>query len=72
MSEETVKVTLTIELPKNVQKFLEAFAAFVGISLEDMLKDELETDIESFYQGGYFEGWSKRAFKTHGVAEYFR
>jgi len=69
---ETVKVTVNVELPKNVHKLLESFAAFVGVSLEDILKDEIEKSLPAFWQNEMFQTWSKTAIKNAGCAEYFQ
>ena len=71
-TEETVKVTVTVELPKNVHKLLEDFAAFAGVSLEELLKNELEGDLPSFWQNEMFQTWAKCAIKNAGCAEYFQ
>jgi len=70
--EETVKISVTIELPKNVYNVLERFAAFVGVPLEEILRQELENDIPGFYQSEIFEVWFRKALRSHGVAEYFQ
>jgi len=69
--EETVKVTVTIELPKKVHEILEAFAKFCDVSLEEILLDQLEPDVRGFYQGEMFQNWIEYAIRNHGVAEYF-
>ncbi len=71
MSEETMKVTITVEMPKKVHDFLSDFAKLGGTTLNDILKDETETLIKNFYQGGFYEGWNEKAFKNRGVSEYF-
>jgi hypothetical protein len=68
---ETVKVTVTVELPKNVHKLLENFAAFAGVSLEDILRDEIEKSLSGFWQSEMFQAWAKTAIKNAGCAEYF-
>ena len=73
MSEtETVKVTVTVEQPKSVHKLLEGFAAFAGVSLEEILKDQLEPDIKGFWQNNMFNDWAKNAIEEAGCAEYFQ
>jgi len=70
--EETVRISVTIELPKNVHDVLERFATFVGVPLEEILREDLEKDIPGFYQNETFEDWFRKALKSHGVAEYFQ
>jgi len=70
--EETVKVTVTIELPKKVHEILEAFAKFAGVSLEELLRGQLEPDVRGFYQNDMFVGWIEDTIKNHGCAEYFQ
>ena len=69
---ETVKVTVTLELPKNVHKLLKNFATFAGVTLEEMLKDQLEPDIEGFYQNDMFREWVKYAIDNAGCADFFQ
>ena len=72
MSEtETVTVTVTVELPKNVHKLLESFAAFAGVSIEEILRARLEPDIRGFWQNDMFNAWAKNAIEEAGCAEYF-
>jgi hypothetical protein len=68
---ETVTVTATIEIPKQVYDFLSDFAKFAGTTLKDLLNEEMESLIKNFYQGGFYEDWSKDAFRNRGVSEYF-
>jgi len=70
--EETVKVSVTVELPKNVHDVLERFAAFVGVPLEEILREDLERDIPGFYQSDTFDEWFRKALRSHGVAKYFQ
>ena len=70
--EETVKVTVTVELPKNVHKLLEDFATFAGVSLEELLRKELEGDLPGFWQNEMFQNWAKSAITKAGCAEYFQ
>jgi len=71
MTEETVKLTVIVELPKRVHDFLSDFAKFAGTTLKDLLNEEMESTIKNFYQGGFYQDWSKDAFKNRGVSEYF-
>jgi len=72
MSEtETVKVNVTVELPKNVHQLLEKFAVFAGVTLEDILRDELKKSLPGFWQSEMFQAWAKKAIKETGCAEYF-
>ena len=72
MNKETVTVTVTIELPKNVHKLLESFAAFAGVSLEEMLRDQLGPGVRGFWQNDVFSEWAKYAIEDAGCAEYFQ
>jgi hypothetical protein len=69
---ETVEVTVTVDLPKKVHDFLNDFCKFAGTTLTDMLQEETIATLKNFYQGGFYEGWSKNAFKNRGVSEYFQ
>ena len=69
---ETVKVTVTVEIPKKVHKLLEDFAAFAGVSIEDILKDELEKTLPGFWQNEMFQTWATTAITKVGCAEYFQ
>jgi hypothetical protein len=68
---ETIEITATIEIPKQVYDFLSDFAKFAGTTLQDLLNEEMESLIKNFYQGGFFQDWNKDAFKNRGVSEYF-
>ena len=68
---ETVPVTVTVELPKNIHSLLKDFSKLANNTLEELLKEELEQIVRDFYSGGFFEKWVKKAFKDRGVAEYF-
>jgi hypothetical protein len=70
--QETVKVTVTVEIPKKVHQLLEKFAAFAGVSLEEMLRDQLEPDIRGFWQSEGFQDWAQYAIEEAGCAEYFQ
>jgi hypothetical protein len=69
--EELEKIIVTIQLPLKVIAFLGDFCKFADTTIEELLKEELESTVESFYQGGFFDKWVKKAFKNRGVTEYF-
>ena len=69
---ETVTVTVTVELPKNVHKLLENFAAFAGVSLEELLKNEVNPDVSFFWHNEIFQKWVKRTIEASGCTEYFQ
>jgi hypothetical protein len=70
--EEPEEITVTIQLPLKVIAFLNDFCKFADITIEELLKEELEQVVKNFYQGGFFESWCKEAFKNHGVSKYFK
>ena len=74
LTEETTTITLTVtvEIPKNVHKLLEKFCAFTGVSLEEMLLDELDPDVKFFWHNEVFQDWLKYAIEDAGCADYFR
>jgi len=68
---ETVKVTVTLELPKKIVSFLDDFCRFADTPLNELLREELMQVVKYFYQGGFFEKWIQKAFKSRGISEYF-
>ena len=68
---ETVKVTVTVEIPKKVHKLLEDFAAFSCVSLEETLKDQLELDVRGLWHSEVFYNWTESAITKAGCADYF-
>jgi len=72
--QETVKydLTVTVEIPKKVHKLLERFCAFAGVSIEEMLLDELNPEVKSFWHNEVFQDWLKVAIEDAGCAEYFQ
>jgi len=70
--EETVKVTVTLELPKKVHNFLLRFAAFLDVPLEEILRRELKGDIPGFYQNEVFLNNIESAIRNHDCAKYFQ
>ena len=69
---ETITLTVTVEMPKKVHKLLERFCAFTGVSLEEMLLDELNPNVKSFWQNEVFQDWLRTAIEDAGCADYFQ
>lgn len=57
MSEENVTRSVTLVLPKKVNDFFESFAKSIGVSVEEMFREELLGVLSQFYQGGFIEKW---------------
>lgn len=74
MSKETVKydLTVTVEIPEKVNSFLKKLAEFAGVSVEDILKDELDVIVKDFWHNEVLQDWLVVAIKNAGCAEYFR
>jgi len=70
-TEELEEVTVTLQLPKKIIDFMDDFCRFADTTIEELLKEELESTVKNFYQGGFFEAWCKKAFENRGVSEYF-
>ena len=70
-NQESLKVTVTLKLPRNIRNFLNDFYQFANTTIEQLLKAELEQTVKDFYQGGFFEKWTRKAFKNRGVSECF-
>jgi len=68
----TITLTVTVEIPKKVHKLLERFCAFAGVSIEEMLLDELDPEVKSFWHNEVFQDWLKVAIEDAGCAEYFQ
>ena len=64
--EETVKRTVTVELTKELNEFFEGLAKFVGMSVEDIFREELETTIRDFDEGGSLDSWVEHAVTKYG------
>jgi len=69
---ETINLTVTVQIPKKVHKLLERFAAFAGVSLEELLKKEADPDVCFFWHNEIFQKWVKHAIEASGCAEYFQ
>ena len=59
MNEETVKVTITVEVPKKAKELLEKFAETTNTTLEDIFLENIGAALRSFYSGGFYEVWTK-------------
>ena len=68
---ETMKVTVTVEIPENVYKLLKEFSAFSGVPLEETLKDQLESDVRGLWHSEVFFNWTESAITKAGCADYF-
>jgi len=69
---ETITLTVTVEIPKKVHKLLERFCAFTGVSLEEMLLDEVHPDVKDFWQNEVLQDWLKYAIEDAGCADFFQ
>ena len=58
---ETVTVTLTVKLPTQYHKFLEALGQLVEKTPEEILTGEVYCTLQSFINGGHFEAWIEEA-----------
>jgi len=62
-----VEYKITAKVPKKLNSQLVDLAKFVGISVEEMLTEEMEGLLDSFCVGGYYEAWLERAKYKKGV-----
>ena len=71
---ETVKynLTVTVELPERVNIFLERYAAFVGVSVEDILRSQLDAGVKDFWHNEVFQDLLTATIEDAGCAEYFQ
>jgi len=61
MNEETVKVTVVVELPKKAKDLLEEFAKRVNTTVEAIFLENIRAAVSNFYQGGFYEVWENEA-----------
>lgn len=64
-----VEVTVTLKLPKKVNDFLEDFAKFAGVTVEDILSGEIEGNLNNLRDRGFIENWIDTAFEKHGISK---
>jgi 16S rRNA C1402 (ribose-2'-O) methylase RsmI len=64
-----VKRSLVFELPKKVEDYLEDLAKLCGTTCDEILCDELRSTLQSFYQGGFLDGWIREGFKNRSLEE---
>jgi hypothetical protein len=71
---ETVKydLTVTVEIPSEVDSFLKKLAEFAGVSVEDILRTQLDAEVEDFWHNEVLQDWLVAAIENAGCAEYFR
>ena len=71
---ETVKheLTVTVEIPEKVNSFLKKLAEFAGVSVEDVLRTQLDAEVEDFWHNEVLHDWLVSAIKNAGCAEYFQ
>jgi len=62
-----VEYKITAKVPKKLNGLLEDLSKFVGISVEEMLEEEMGGLLDSFCQGGYYDAWLERAKYKKGV-----
>jgi hypothetical protein len=65
-------LTVTVEIPSEVDGFLKKFAEFAGVSVEDILRTQLDADIEDFWHNEVLQDWLVAAIKNTGCAKFFR
>lgn len=59
--EETVKVTVTVELPKKAKDLLEDFAKRVNTTIEEVFATSIRDVLSNFYGGDFYTAWTKEA-----------
>lgn len=76
MSKETKTVkydlTVTVKIPEKVNIFLKKLAEFAGVSVEDILRTQLDAEVKDFWHNEVLQDWLDVAIKNAGCAEYFR
>ena len=58
--EETVKVTVVVELPKKAKDLLEDFAKRVNTTVEGIFLESITATVTNFYNGGFCEIWTNK------------
>lgn len=58
---ETVIVTLKVPVTKKFYKVLQALSELTGLSIENMLTDDLFEILTSYFSGEYFKAWVEYA-----------
>jgi len=56
--EETVKVTVVVEMPKKAKDLLEEFAKRVNTTVEAIFLENIMAAVSNFYNGGFYEAWT--------------
>ena len=63
---ETVNVTLTVPLPVAFHKILRGLSEITGLSVENMLTDDLFSILTNYFEGDYFNEWVAWAVDKKG------
>ena len=73
-TEETVKydLTVTVEIPSEVDSFLKKFADFAGVTVEDILRTHIYPDVQDFWHNQVFQDLLMDTIEDAGCAEYFQ
>jgi len=58
---------ITAKVPKKLHSLLEDLSKFVGVSIEEILTEEMEGVLECFIQGGYYDAWVEIALREKGI-----
>ncbi len=61
---DTIERTITIKLPKKFDEVLQSLAKALNRHVESLLLEELYATCESFFQGGFADGWIKEITQT--------
>jgi hypothetical protein len=57
---ETTERTITVKLPKRFDSYLEGLARALNRSVESILLEQLYSNLENFFEGGFAECWTNK------------
>jgi len=64
---EFVEMEIKVNVPKKTHDLLVDLSKLVDVSIEDILREELEDMLEGFVQCGYYDAWIEVALRKRGV-----
>jgi len=65
--EEFVEYKINVKIPQKLHSLLVDLAKFVGISIEEMLTEEMDKVLECFCECGFYEAWTEIALQKKGI-----
>jgi len=65
-NEKFVEYKITAKVPKKLHSLLERVSEFVGVSIEEMLTEELDDVLEGFVQCGFYDAWMEIGLRNRG------